>query len=78
MLTNWTEKIVKKALWRAESDDIYEILTSVNYAEKRNLLSCISDETHFSMNVRNLILKHARMSLEKIVNNKENIFIFKE
>ena len=78
MLANTAERIVKKAIWCVENNDFYEVLTCVDNAEERNSLSRISDETQLSMNVRNSMLKHARMSSEKAVNNKENILISEE
>ena len=75
VLANTAERIVKRAIWRVGNDDFYEVLACVGDAEGRGLLSRIPDGTQLSMDVRNSMLKHARMSPEKAVNNKENISI---
>ena len=51
ILINTAERIVKRAIWRAENDDFYKVLTYVDNVKERNSLFRISDETQFSINV---------------------------
>ena len=75
---NIAKKIVKKTLLRVKINNFFKILICVNNIKNKNIFSYINDNNKLFKKIRNIIFKYFYISLEKIINNKKNLYIFDE